>query len=288
MSRPSTQLERRLPPGELLPPEPYYTSPGVLRSMLRASGIFGLAMIVAIAVAFASSSLPLLVFVLGGVGYAGISIFRVYQGANRNVSAVQDLNSGRVDAAAEAFESLARDYQYHPHHPLFVHNRAVCYLVDGHLKRAVSLFNAARRSNKLKSLALSRFRHFPTTQLALALGLLGEIREADRILKEAEDDPKYAIFGMTVLPRAVILLRSGQPGRAADHLTRHWTEAEGLAAGRSAKALRIVRAFALHQAGGDARAIERMMAGIYPYEPSEIQWLWVEWPELRTFCAGHL
>lgn len=284
----STKLERRVSPGELLPPEPHYTSPGMLRTMVRVNAIFGVALIGVLAIATVLPPLQMLVFALGGIGFAGIWLFRAIQAAKRNVAAGQELKAGRVDEAAETFEKLARKHQFHPHHPLFVHNRATCYLVNGELKRAVSLFNAARRSEELQPFTAGRTQDYPTTQFALALALLGEHQEGDRILSEVEDDTQHEVFGLTVLPRAVIMLRSGHPQEAVDHLTRHWSDAEGLAGSRTAKALRVVRAFALEQTGGDAGEIEQLMAGISPYEPREIEWLWVEWPELKSFCETHL
>ncbi len=271
----------------MLPAEKHYEPPSAWNALFKATGVVMGAMFLALIAAFISPAAPLFVFAGATMGYIGVNVFQIHKGANLNLEGVQELNCGNIERAASIFEELAKNYRSHPHHALFVHNRGVCYLVDGHPRRACSLFNAVRRSKRLRTFALRRFRHYPTTQLALALGLLGAIREADEVLRQAEDDQKYVVFGMTIVPRAIIYLRQGQPGRALKHLTRHWTEAEGLAAGRSAKALRILRAFAAEQVGETAN-IERLMAGVYPFEPRDIQWLWVHWPELEDFCARRL
>lgn len=272
----------------MLPAEKHYQPPGALKALMVATGVVMGAIFLAFLSMLISPAAPAFVFVGATMGYVGMNVYQIHKGANLNLQGVQELNSGNVEVAAAIFEDLSKNYRSHPHHALFVHNRGVCYLVDGHPRRACSLFNAVRTSKRLKTFALRRFRHYPTTQLALALGLLGEVREANSVLREAEDDSKHAVFGMTVVPRAVIYLREGQPGRALEHLTRHWTEAEGLAAGRSAKALRILRAFASEQSRQNTHEIERLMAGVYPFEPREIQWLWSHWPELEDFAARHL
>lgn len=278
-------LPARLPATEIMPLEKHYQSP---RFWGRRPGEL-MAFISFLILVFTGLSLSLPMwfmfsFVLAvGVG-SGVSTWsRTFKGASENIRGQMLLMSGKVEEAGELFEGLTKSYPDHPHHALFVHNRAVSLLLLGQPKRALSILNAVHQSGRFKSRMLRPFQDHLCANRALCLALLGQIQEADTLLREIESQDS-ATFGFTVLTRGIIEIRRGDPDFAIGHIMKHWRVAEGIGYARSVRGLRAVGALAASQVGDDAKA-RQLIAGLYPMTEGELDWMMTSWPELKTFVS---
>jgi hypothetical protein len=278
-------LPARLPSTEIMPIENHYLP---ARFWARRPGeLFAVFLFFVIAIAMAFLGTPMwlsMVFAVVVGGGAGVSSwFRIHKGASDNIQGQMLMMSGRIDDAGRVFEDLCVRYPDHPHHALFVHNRAVTFISTGEVRRALAMLNAVHHSRRFETRILRPFKDHLEANRALCLALLGELKEADRILVEMED-PQSAAFGFTILPRAIILVRRGQNNEAYEIIVRNWRAVEGLGNARSIKGLRAVGGLAGGLCGKTDEA-EKLLAGLFPMSEGDLDWIGVEWPEFRRFAV---
>lgn len=278
-------LPARLPSTEIMPVEKHYMS---ARFWARRPGEFlAVFVFLVIAIAMAFLGMPfwlMMTFAMAVGGGAGVSSwFRIHKGASENIRGQMLMMSGRIEDAGQLFEKLCVKYPDHPHHALFVHNRAVAFILTGDVRKALAMLNAVQHSKRFDKRILGPFKDHLRANRALCLALLGELREADRILSEMED-ARSAAFGFTILPRAILLIRSGHNADAYDKVVGNWRVAEGIGHARSIKGLRAVGGLAGTLCGKKDEA-ERLLAGLFPMEDGELDWIGAEWPEFRRFAV---
>jgi hypothetical protein len=129
--------------------------------------------------------------------------------------------------------------------------------------------------------------------LAFCHALLGRHELATAWLAESDRrkprgaDPTHD--AMRVFAAAVIDCRAGRAVEASAALEERWTEHEGVLSGESIRPMRVVRAFAVAQAGGPRGAgqAETLAALAKPAYPGEYDFLGVAWPEMQAFLAAH-
>lgn len=202
-----------------------------------------------------------------------------------NQGAIQLLNAGYVDEAADRFEALTRQEKRTTGHPVFVHNRAVAYMLQGRLRRAYSLFNAVDYSRHFRWGANRAYEPLLYVEMATCLALLGDLGEARTYRDRAARSLPSSENARLAVVDAILGLRVERPGDVLRMFDRIWNDASELLRPPTFKAMMLLKAYALQMYGPDyehrirqliAEATRGSSAGDFDY-------LSAEWPELRHF-----
>lgn len=156
------------------------------------------------------------------------------------------------------------------------HNIAWTKLRRGQLREAIAGF-LANEQKHLRWLRTNKLDSVSALDRALCHALLNELDPARHALAEAgmRSTRAHAMYPtMKAFVDAVIACRDGRTEWAAQHLTKHWSEYEGLATSDVVRPLGIIRAFASKEPPAKAAY------------PDEFAFLGVEWPEMRAFLAS--
>jgi hypothetical protein len=122
------------------------------------------------------------------------------------------------------------------------------------------------------------------SSLAYFHALVGEVEPAEAWLTESR--LRFAALGLpqgSELAELAVALRRGQGEEAVRRLDADWARIEHARKGETLRPLRLLRAFAIAQAGG---AID--VAGLQPAQAQEFAYLATRWPELGAFLQRAL
>lgn len=194
--------------------------------------------------------------------------------------------SGRRMEATVLYERLARGVRgSNPYHALFVGNCGVCAGLAGNFERARPLLAEPLRSGWFDAPRVTTPAGYFAAWLARTYALEGDLRTASAWRELAVEMLPPGRKGVLLLADAVILIRSGHPGAAADAISAAWMGAEGELPAHERRALRAVQAFALHR-GGRAAEVEPALAMLWPPVPNQLGYLAAHWPELERFLTA--
>jgi tetratricopeptide (TPR) repeat protein len=204
-------------------------------------------------------------------------MFRLRSFAARNQRGVEFMASGDLAAAAEAFRTLSRARI--GQRSIARYNLGLVLLRQGDLRGAIDALEKARTRGvrQLRSSAAS-FQSF-------CHAVLGE---ADRAAELAADARRLAAgpsipSRMYLAAEAVNALRAGDAAGAVRMLDEGWSALELSTTADLVRGLRVIRAFAIESAGGDAALANDLLAGARPSRPGEYAWLGASWPELARY-----
>lgn len=211
---------------------------------------------------------------------------------SRNEDALANLRAGKVGAAVEGWDVLARESKGAPlHHAIYCHNLAVGLMDAGEHAVAVALFRGNLASGWPRVKALGELETKVWTMLALALALKGELDEAERVRASLDARLSAARKGTTLLVDAVIAARRGRAPSFVPS-AELWREAEAQLLPRHARALRAVLAFVARSSFGaayrespQAAEVDKILATSPPVTPDEVEFLARSWPEMERFLA---
>jgi hypothetical protein len=152
-----------------------------------------------------------------------------------------------------------------------------------------------RDNDERNSKVLRRLGLYATNAIDRGIdhALLGELRDAERCANEARRRLGGAVKNANaraklVLVEAVIACRSGRAEEGVRAIEDIWAESESLLTGELVRPLRVVRAFAMSQAGPrDAGLAHRFIVAARPNYPGEYDFLATAWPEMAQFLDVH-
>lgn len=208
---------------------------------------------------------------------------RRYQPANQE--GLLALGRGELDRAARLFQPFTRKRGTSPAvRRAARYNLAFTLAQRGDLDRAIELHAV----NEQGALAGDLKKH-SAVQLALCLGLVGELDVAAAWIREAESRAGKAAPPLLTMARAVVSCRRGDALSAAKNLADEWPQLEGQLTAAQLRPVQVLRAFAIHAAEGPRGAgrADKLLAAAEPRFPGEYRWLGVEWPEMQTFLRAH-
>jgi len=282
-----TTPARRLKVTELMPPEDYY------RPQVRSPGARGLAwfliwMIATFMLFWSTASMTAV-----GSLILVASLLLYWQrhsqvdAVESNQDAIQLLNEGSVDDAARRFEELAKEEQKTHGHAVFVHNRAVAYMLQGKLKRAFSLFNAVDRSRHFRWGPNRSYEPLLYAEMATCLALMGEMSEARDYRDIASSKLPRSEMPRLALVDTIIGLRQRRYEDVLRLLDGVWHDARDLLRVPTFRALMLLRAYALDNYGtGYEDQIRGLISSATTGRRGEFDYLATEWPEFRQFLES--
>jgi tetratricopeptide (TPR) repeat protein len=271
-----------IPMKELMPPEAQYNPSrsfggGVLTTFFV---FFGAAFAL---IWFSASVMPILLLMTGYFARAFVMRAAHANAVQKNQSAVNLLNAGRVDEAAALFDQLTSSERRSPAHAVYVFNRAVAFVLQGRPRRAFSLFNAVRKSRAFTFGFSSSYLPLLHVELGTCLALIGELEEArrhrDRALKMLDGPHR----GRLVFFEALLLVREGRLPEADHLIRRRWHDAEAVLRVPTLRGLRVIHAFVLRRLNGSRSEARAVLERLRPHRPGEFDWIAAEWPEFRAF-----
>lgn len=209
-----------------------------------------------------------------------------------NGEALELLGRGELQKAQARFAEIAEKFRrLRAVRVLAQYNGAVAHLLAGDLDRATAALVAIERDQGLAVSLILRANG--ASYLALCHALAGRLDQATPWLDEAEKlrptaSEPLRLTGMLTLGRAIVACRQGQPSEGARLIEADWHAFEAVG-GDAARALRLVRAFAIAQAGGprDDGAIDRLLAPLRESRPRSVHYLGAAWPEMAAFIQLH-
>lgn len=232
-------------------------------------------------------SLAALPVIFGMLGYNLVrrrKMVRLFRASDEGVAM---LNSGDLVAAGNVFDALASQAANVPiAHALFVFNRGVTYMREGRTDRAIELISRAHDSKWLENKALG-VAPLIASGLGTCYAIKGELDAAERWQREAHAQVAPAKRGMLMVLDAVIECRRGRFADAAGRIANDWSLGEGSLNAAQLRSLRLLRAFAMEQTGGDDAEIAKIIEGARPFRSGEQDYLAVSWPEYRAFLVKH-
>ena len=204
-----------------------------------------------------------------------------------NNDAVKLMHSGELDAAAESLDGLlSRNPKKSLVRALFLCNRGYTDILQGNLESARQRLLEAKGDFKNSQMFGPDFPAILSGNIVVCEALLGNVDDADKELLAAVENLREMSEGLFVRPRGLVKLRRGDFVAADQIFSEGWRKAGGTNHEVEMKTLRILRAFALShlESTSDRRsAMADLIAGCYPYEVGEFDYLAVKWPELKAF-----
>lgn len=271
---------------DLMPPEARYRPRSSYRGSVIGTFFFVFGTVFA-ALWFTTSLWP--AFVLLGV-FFGRSFFQRAAhttAVQRNQTAVNLLNAGRVDEAGRIFEDLSDSERNTAAHPVYVFNRAVAYVLQGRPRRAYSLFNAVDRSGAFTFGFASSYLPLLYIEIGTCLALMGQLEAAREFRHRISKSLDRGDWGRVVFLDALLLVRTGDHEAAQGYIREHWRAAEGMLRVPTMKALRLIHAFSLARLGREPTPEFRsLVEGVRPCRSGEFDWIGAEWPEMLAFLQG--
>jgi len=202
-----------------------------------------------------------------------------------NNDALSMIYAGHLDEAAEMLDGLLKRCTAKvPVRAAALFNRGYVYLLKGEHELALTMFDDAQLVGG-KTAMQEDISVYCLSFSALALALLNRTSAANDRLDSIKEVLPFRT-GRHLPARVAILLRCGDFAGAEQKLEDDWRLGEAVLLSTDMKMLRILRAFALSRLESTPErraALTDLIAGLYPYEPGEFDYLAVEWPELKTF-----
>lgn len=274
----SNQIESRMSYTDMLPTEKHYRP----RRTRRIGG--GFFFVLAMMTAFMFSAPA---WMLAGM----VCTYVIFLGATRegaaavskNQNAIELLNSGNLHDAAREFEQLSRTEVKQSAHAVYVFNRAVTYMLEARLKKAMSLFNAVYHSRTFDRGPNGGYEPYLHAEMATCLGLMGMTNEAKTHREYAKRTLHASEQFRMVFADSVIALRRRDPKAALWVMDQNWDTAFEQLRPPSFRGLMVLRAFALYLDGDTGSQYEGLVRATKPTRPGEFDYLGIQWPEMRKF-----
>ncbi len=236
-------------------------------------------------------------YLVASVGIvAGIFALVVWRAVQRNRAvrlvraneeAVATLNAGDVQGAAKLFDGLATEARGVPIvHALLVFNRGATAMRLGDIDRAIELTQRAVQSGWIADASLN-LASLAGSNMGTCLAIKGDLDAAERWQREAHAAVAPSKRGSLLVLDALIACRRGRYVEAIAQVERDWALAEGGLNAAQLRGVRLLRAFALEQTGGEADEIASLIAGAKPFRTGEQDYLAGSWPEFRAFLVKH-
>ena len=208
---------------------------------------------------------------------------RRYQPVNRE--GLLALGRGELDRAEKLFRPWIRTRGTSPAvRRAGRYNLGFTTMQRGDLEQAIALHTR----NEQGPLGGELKKH-SAVQLALCLGLRGDLEVAAAWVREAERRAGTTVPPLLIVARAVVDCRRGEPAAAAKLLADEWNHLEGQLTAAQLRPARVLRSFAVHAAEGPRGAgrADKLLAACEPRFAGEYRWLGVAWPEMQTFLRTH-
>lgn len=194
--------------------------------------------------------------------------------------------SGRSAEAATLYARLSREVRgTNPYHALFVGNRGVAACAQGDLASGRPLLAEAMRSGWFDAPRPTAPSGYFAAWLSRADALEGDLPSARAWREVADALLPTGRKAMLLATDAILHIRAGQPGRAADAIAGAWMGAEGELPAHERRILRTLHAYALGLAGREPE-VEPVLAGLWPPVPGALEVFLRTWPELAGFLTG--
>ena len=268
-----------------MPPERRYQPTHIVEGTLAGTFVFVFATVFAL-LWLSASIVPVFLLVTAYIARTFIRRASYAAAIQRNQTAVNLLNSGRVDEAAAIFDDLTRTERGTPAHAVYVFNRAVAYMLQGRPRRAYSLFNAILRSHAFH-FGSQVYLPLLHVEVATCLALMGELNAARAQRDMAAHSLRDHEKGRLVFVDCLLYARSGRWGELAHLADARYREAESLLRVPTLKALRVLHAMALERMGQHRSSqFSHLVDGLRPTRRDEFTWFAADWPELRAFLEA--
>jgi hypothetical protein len=210
---------------------------------------------------------------------------RVRRFVAANAVGMAALARGELQTALDIFAA----WHAQPRPPRFAavaqHNHGWTLIRQGQLQPALDMLT---NNDETKRVGLKAYGLFPTSSIDIALcyALLDRLDVAETWIVETENRAGElhppSLGAMKAFARAVVDCRSNRCAEAARMLAEHWAEYEATLTGDVMRPLRIVRAFAIADAGPRDAGLAQT---VLPAYPGEFDFLGVAWPEMASFLA---
>ncbi len=232
---------------------------------------------------FTTSMWP--VFLLVAIYFARTFFNRASHGSavRQNQNAVNLLNAGHVEEAAQIFDRLTHTERNTSAHAVYVFNRAVAYVLQGRPRRAYSLFNAVQKSRAFSFGFSNMYLPLLYVEMGTCLALLGHLEQAHQYRQQAYQKLKKEEHGRIMFLDALLLARGGQFGAVVQSLRGRDQEAEAMLRVPTRRALRAIHAYALRRLGEQDSTRFRTLVEGARSRRGEYDWVGAEWPEFRRF-----
>ncbi len=206
-----------------------------------------------------------------------------------NQDAVAMVNQGRLREGLVAFESCAekaRVARLPGYAHLFQANAASAFIELGRPEQAQAICRTLEQAPELRRSLAATWGHFVgAAATAKLLVADADIDATEAYLDRHAPELSQPQRALLLTPRVIILLRRGRHADVDQLLSERWLEAEGVLPARRLRRLRLLWAFALHEAGRPDDARERLNAA-GPTAAEETVPLTRAWPSLATYLAG--
>jgi tetratricopeptide (TPR) repeat protein len=227
--------------------------------------------------------------VLAGLAFLGLVAWQLGGAARFNASlepgflALQAGNTGR---AVQAFEIVLARYR----RQLFFAALARIHLASAlkhreELDRAIEILRQVERTPGMAY--PSDVRLLGSIELGEIYALRGDVETAGRWLADAERrlaraENRLLAGARLRIAQVVLLVRRGEDGEAMRLIEQHRAHIESIVPLTTMRVIWLLQAFVTAR-GGDTRAAGEVFAILRQIRPHELDYLSVEWPELRMF-----
>jgi hypothetical protein len=221
-------------------------------------------------------------------GWFRLTFSRVRRFNEESAVALKSFAAADYRGAVAKFAELEQRYRS----PGYVrttasYNLAMALMRSGEVERALAYLTALDPTLNRSNPAL---RPKAAAQIAVIHAFRGEPAVADRWIAEAEARAKKLATpqvngGATLLARTVNAIRRGEQEAAVRELIAGWDDLEATLVGSELRPFRVLRAFATVRGEGAALGAAAT-AALADARPGEVDWMGVEWPEMRAFLEA--
>jgi hypothetical protein len=206
---------------------------------------------------------------------------------NRDVQAAgRLLAEGRVAAAAEQFEEMARRrFVSSAVKSTARHNLGTARIRQGRPDEAVALLCAIERRDWRKQ--KGGLPELNAWRLTEACALAGDVEAAEAWLAEAHARQGAMESPMALRMTPLVRCRQGRFDEAAAFIDDRRRRAEGSLSGEELRTLNLLRAFAESARGPYTARLGDLLPSARPLERGGHDWLATRWPELRLFLEAN-
>jgi len=207
---------------------------------------------------------------------------RTFQRGVRELLDSQALfNAGSTAAGRECCEQILDKYRgFGGIEASAICNLSIAAFREGDVTRALAMLDSVERAGWCPPRSLLR----PTIlqNRALYHGILGNLPEAERAVREARSQMTAARAAATMLLHDTVL--AARAGRFTDVVAL--TGTNDAMARLQLKLLRLMRAWALSATSGSADDVRVLVDGARPFAPGELRYVTSHWPEFRAFLVA--
>jgi hypothetical protein len=162
---------------------------------------------------------------------------------------------------------------------------ALVALARGEIDRALALFQAAYNGKGMRMVQPIVHQTTPFF-IAFIYAVVGDHFAARAWCAHAKKHRTFDHLQFDIAIDAILLAREHEPVRASQMLEEKWLIIEPAYSAGLTRALRVVRALLVHEAGERERAT-RLAESAKPFVRNEYAWLGERWPEMQSFLADN-